>query len=199
MAIGQMASDTSSHGRPITLRNNARHRRMLVGKPVRRMHRIVDLRLSVAFSAAGNLLQNAVIRFAWIRNAGTIWAESPFGPLLCMGNAGQQKRYCENCPLHPLPVSALGCRFLATDRICIHSFCRARDILGSICPQTTLILHKPKLLPAASYRAMSGSERAAAGKKNMSASMTTLNTMYGATARKMCPIGTCGARRPSWS
>jgi hypothetical protein len=106
MAIGQMASDTGSHGRPITLRHDARHRRMLIGKPIRRMHRIVDLRLSVAFGAARNLLQNAVIRFAWIRNAGTIRTESPFRALLRIGQAGQQKHYCENCPLHPAPMSA---------------------------------------------------------------------------------------------
>ena len=50
----EMAADAGAHRRAVAVLDNRRHLRMLVRKPVRRMHLIVDLFLRVGLGAAGN-------------------------------------------------------------------------------------------------------------------------------------------------
>src|SRR5271165_6583235 len=93
VAVCQMTSDASPGSRAITLRHDARHQRMLIRKPIRRMHRIVDLRLRIALRTARNLLEHTVVRLARIGDPGAIRTIGPLGSLLCARQSGQKQQH----------------------------------------------------------------------------------------------------------
>ena len=45
----------------MSLGHNDRHRRVLIGKPVRSVERIIDLRLRVSLGASGHVLQGETV------------------------------------------------------------------------------------------------------------------------------------------
>jgi len=57
----QVAKRAGTHRWLHAVGDHRRHWRMLVGKPIRRIEPIVDLRLRVAFRAPGHLLQEHVV------------------------------------------------------------------------------------------------------------------------------------------
>ncbi len=67
----EMAGTAGRHVFPASTRDDRRQRRMLVREPVRRIEEIVDLRLSVGFGAAGDVLRHILVfrgRLLFVRN-----------------------------------------------------------------------------------------------------------------------------------
>src|SRR5712692_9731495 len=56
-----MAECARTHRRSVAMADNPRHRRMLVGEPVRRIEAVVHLRLRVGLGAAGHRLWLAIV------------------------------------------------------------------------------------------------------------------------------------------